>query len=56
MLYDCEPCPLSMAEGFNDDRLRRILGRRRRDRVPGEVLPYRLHLRDVLPMLLQRRL
>ncbi len=57
----CETWPLREEdqrcfEDFDDDGLRRILCRRRCDRVLCEVLRYGLHLRDLPSMLLQRRL
>ncbi len=61
LLYGCETWPLRVEdqrclEVFDNDCLRRILGRRRRDRVPCEVLRHQLHLRALPPTLLQRRL
>ncbi len=41
---------------FDNDCLRRIIGRRRRDRVPCDVLRHQFHLRALPPTLSQRRL
>ncbi len=43
-------------EVFDNDCLRRILGRRRLDRVPCAVFRRQLHIRALPPVLLQRRL
>ncbi len=61
LLYGCETWLLRVEhqrclEVFDNDCLHRILGCRRRDRVPCEVLCHRLDLRALPPMLLQRRL
>ncbi len=49
MPYGCEIWPLRVEdqcclEVYDNDRLCRILGRRRRDRVPHNTLRYRLHI------------
>ncbi len=59
LLYGCEYWPLRVEdqrclEVFGNGCLRRILGRRRRDRVPCEALRHRLPLRALPPVLLQR--
>ncbi len=59
LLYDCETWPLRVEdqrrlEVFDNDCLRRILGRRRLGRVPCAVLRRQLHLRALPPVLLQR--
>ncbi len=41
---------------FDNDCLRRILGRQRRDRVPSDFLRHQHHLRALPFTLLQRRL
>ncbi len=61
LLYGCETWPLRVKdqrrlEVFDNDCLRRILGRRRLDRAPCAVLRRQLHLRALPPVLLQRRL
>ncbi len=61
LLYGCVTWSLRVEdqrrlEVFDNDCLRRILGRRRLDRVPRNVLRHQLHLRALPPVLLQRRL
>ncbi len=61
LLYDCGSWPLRVEdqrglEVFDNDYLRRILGRCRLDHKPCAVLPRQLQLRALPPMLLQRRL
>ncbi len=61
LLYGCETWPLRgddqrRLEVFDNDCLRRILGRRHLDRVPCTALCPPLHLRSLPLVLLQRRL
>ncbi len=61
LLYGCETWPLRVEdqrrlEVFDNGCLRRILRCRRQDRIPCVALRHRLHLRDLPPVLLQRRL
>ncbi len=61
LVYGCEAWPLRVEnqrrlEVFDNDCLRRILGRRRLDRSPCAVLRRQLHLRVLPPVSIQRRL